>query len=645
MLPSHAASIVNIAGFVAGTSLYAMLLVMLLRPRLATQDARRPDRLLIVTGVLGLIWNLEALVTDGLREFGVPPLPRLAQACAYGALGLLPAVVVHATLRSGVARLTSLSAVAPVACAYALSGSAALIQLGAAVGGAPVPAPAALRLLTFGFAGLIVPLAFLTRGQPGARRALWITALAIFAASALHLSHSERPQATWVIELVGHHASLPIALSILYQEYPFVLADVFLKRAMTLLSLTTATLLAHLAIDRAGLLAATPPDRDVLQLVFLGVALGTALLYPIVTRFSTWFVDTVVLRRVDYEHLRVLLSRRLNESATPRDALDQVCATLGPALSAAKVTWQEAGMAPGREGLPLVRVPSLGITADLTVPTAEAPGFAIFVRAMGGGRRLLSDDVAMLESVALMSARRIDGLRLEQERAERSLREEETQRLASEAELRALRAQLDPHFLFNALTTIGYLIGTAPERALTTLLRLTDLLRHVLGSDRKRSTLGSELALITAYLDIERARFEERLSVEIVVPDDLHGTPIPPLLIQPLVENAIKHGIAPYRHDGRLGLRARVDDPGEDARTLVIQVEDSGPGLSGPAHRPRGGGVGLTNIEQRLERIYGGAASVTLTSRPGGGTIAELRLPFPVAPARQPAAHIRGTRR
>jgi signal transduction histidine kinase len=363
-----------------------------------------------------------------------------------------------------------------------------------------------------------------------------------------------------------------------------------------------------------------------------------------VTRLSSWFVDTVVLRRVDYEHLRVLLSRRLNESATARDALDRVCATLGPALSAAKVTWQETGAAPAAEGLALVRVPSLGITADLTVPTAEAPGFAIFVRAMSGGRRLLSDDVAMLESVALMSARRIDGLRLEQERAERSLREEETQRLASEAELRALRAQLDPHFLFNALTTIGYLIGTAPDRALTTLLRLTDLLRHVLGSDRKNSTLGSELALITAYLDIERARFEERLSVEIAVPDDLHPIPIPPLLIQPLVENAVKHGIAPYREDGRLCLRARMDGSGEAHRRLVIQVEDSGPGLSARARRPRGSGVGLANIEQRLERIYGGAASFTLTSRSGGGTVAELQLPLPVAPAREPAGHIRESR-
>jgi hypothetical protein len=340
----------------------------------------------------------------------------------------------------------------------------------------------------------------------------------------------------------------------------------------------------------------------------------------------------------------VLLSRRLNDSATAPEALDQVCATLGPALSAAKVTWQETGAALATEGLAIVRVPSLGITADLNVPTTEAPGFAIFVREMSGGRRLLSDDVAMLESVALMSARRIDGLRLEQERAERSLREEETQRLASEAELRALRAQLNPHFLFNALTTIGYLIDTAPERALTTLLRLTDLLRHVLGSDRKKSTLGSELALITAYLDIERARFEERLSVEIVVPDDLHATPIPPLLIQPLVENALKHGIAPYREDGRLCLRARIDDSTHGAPTLVIQVEDSGPGLSGPPRRLSGGGVGLTNIEQRLERIYGGAASFTLTSRTGAGTIAELRLPLPIVPARPPADQIEGAR-
>ena len=131
------------------------------------------------------------------------------------------------------------------------------------------------------------------------------------------------------------------------------------------------------------------------------------------------------------------------------------------------------------------------------------------------------------------------------ERYERQLREQEMSTLATEAELRALRAQINPHFLFNALTTIGYLVKAAPDRALETLMRLTSLLRGVLRSEGEFTTLGRELDVIESYLEIERARFEERLRVRIDVPTALRRIRVPPLLLQPVVENAVKHGIAP----------------------------------------------------------------------------------------------------
>ena len=120
----------------------------------------------------------------------------------------------------------------------------------------------------------------------------------------------------------------------------------------------------------------------------------------------------------------------------------------------------------------------------------------------------------------VMAARRIDAIRLTLERYETQLREEEMQKLAAEAELKALRAQINPHFLFNALTTIGYLIDTAPARAVDTLLRLTHLLRGMLRPEGEFTTLGRELELVEHYLDIERERFEERLRVRIDVPAD-----------------------------------------------------------------------------------------------------------------------------
>ena len=155
MSPTHAASLVNLTGFVAGTVLYAMLLVMVLRARSGQPDGRGGiDNLLVLTALLGLAWNTGAFVNYGLRDFGVAPMPRLAQAVAYAALGLLPAVVVHSVLRAGLTKLTSTVTLVLIAAAYPLSGAAMLIHIGSALRGGVVPAPAGLRLLTYGFTHL-----------------------------------------------------------------------------------------------------------------------------------------------------------------------------------------------------------------------------------------------------------------------------------------------------------------------------------------------------------------------------------------------------------------------------------------------------------------------------------------------------------
>jgi hypothetical protein len=211
-----------------------------------------------------------------------------------------------------------------------------LIQIGSALKGSSIPATAALRLLTIGFSALIVPLAIVTRRQPGARRAL-DDLLAVFAVSALHLSQQEQLQLSWPVELIGHHASLPLVLSILYQEYPFALADVFLKRALRLIALMAAALLAYVTMESFGLLSATRESDNVPALVFLGVSLCTALVFPALTRASNWFVDSVVLRRANYDLLRVRLARQLADVTSESAAVDVVTQTIGPALSATSV--------------------------------------------------------------------------------------------------------------------------------------------------------------------------------------------------------------------------------------------------------------------------------------------------------------------
>jgi LytS/YehU family sensor histidine kinase len=246
-----------------------------------------------------------------------------------------------------------------------------------------------------------------------------------------------------------------------------------------------------------------------------------------------------------------------------------------------------------------------------------------------GGRRLLSGDLDTLEAIAVVVARRIDAIRITHERFERELREQEMGKLTTEAELRALRAQINPHFLFNALTTIGYLIQTAPPRALQTLLRLTALLRAVLRSEGEFTTLGRELEVIESYLDIEHARFEQRLQVTIDVPSRLRNVRLPPLILQPLVENAIKHGIAHKQIGGDVTVRARVDRISDSNRQLSIVVSDTGAGTTLEALKlGRRTGVGIANVQRRLECHYGDAASLEIHTTPGEGTVVEIRMPI-----------------
>jgi LytS/YehU family sensor histidine kinase len=240
----------------------------------------------------------------------------------------------------------------------------------------------------------------------------------------------------------------------------------------------------------------------------------------------------------------------------------------------------------------------------------------------------LSDDLATLEAIAVLAARRIDAIRITNERHTRALREREIEKLATEAELRALRAQINPHFLFNALTTIGYLIQTAPPRALETLLQLTALLRGVLRSEGEFTTLGRELDLVQSYLDIERARFEQRLLVTIDVPLGLRNIRLPPLVLQPLVENAVKHGIGQKQIGGAVTIRARIERVQNDKRQLSVVVHDTGAGTTAAAlQRGRETGVGLNNVERRLECQYGSDALLSIRTAPGEGMTVEIRVP------------------
>ncbi|MEO0556602.1 MAG: histidine kinase [Bacteroidota bacterium] len=191
------------------------------------------------------------------------------------------------------------------------------------------------------------------------------------------------------------------------------------------------------------------------------------------------------------------------------------------------------------------------------------------------------------------------------------------------AELRALRAQINPHFLFNALNTIAALVRVRPEAAERVTETLADLFRYSLAaSDRPTVTLAEEIDSARLYLDIEQARYGEDLTVEIDVPDELAGTPVPSLVLQPLVENAVKHGVRQRDGRGTVRIHAITTD-----RTLVVRVSDTGPGFgSDDIEHVLGRGTGLTNVAERL-RAYHDRAELALDDTDGGGTVI-VRLPL-----------------
>lgn len=612
----NAALLVNLLGFSVGIALYALVAVMVVRHR-GSRRAENANFLLLTTAALGLLWNVGELYGFVSKDFGGPVISPLLVALSFSALGFLPSVVVHSAQaeESGTHWLTF--------AAYGFSVIATLMHFQAALSGSSVPSDLALQTLTFGSLALSAGLLIFNLRQTLEKKAVWAAALLVFAVSALHLS-GEREGTSWYVELIAHQSSLPLALVILYQNYRFAFADLFLKRAISLMLLTVLASGLYVFVAVPLLRYHETHDRDDVQAaaLILGLWVATALVYPLIYKFAVWLVDKVLLHRVDYAQLQQDIAREVETLESIDAVLDKISERLAKTLTARSATWNES------DDGETARYPSVILNADdagIIIPTAEAPQYCVRLSEFFGGRRLLSDEIALLESVSLVTARRIDVLRVSHERFEQKFREQEFAKLATEAQLTALRSQINPHFLFNALTTLGYLIKTSPDKAYDTLLRLTQLLRGVLRSTGEFSTLGEELKLIESYLDIERARFEERLSVKIDVPEGLKNITVPSLILQPIVENAIKHGVSENKKGGEVRISA-VKTNGSADPMLRLTVWDSGPGKNA-AIANETDGVGLHNIRERLATYYGGSAKLTLAITESEGTEAAIDLP------------------
>ena len=215
-------------------------------------------------------------------------------------------------------------------------------------------------------------------------------------------------------------------------------------------------------------------------------------------------------------------------------------------------------------------------------------------------------------------------------RIEHRLQEQE--KLLMAARVEALASQINPHFLFNTLTSISSLIRSQPETARTVIVKLSGLLRRLLRSQEHFVTLREELEAIDEYLDIETVRFGPKLKVEKDIDPESLDVVVPSMLLQPLIENSIKHGLAPKIGEGRITIRS-VRQNGH----AIIDIIDNGVGVNvnaAHADRVRDGGIGLRNVNERLRVIYGANYQLQLDSVPGEGTCARIVIPELIEPAR-----------
>jgi sensor histidine kinase YesM len=206
---------------------------------------------------------------------------------------------------------------------------------------------------------------------------------------------------------------------------------------------------------------------------------------------------------------------------------------------------------------------------------------------------------------------------------EKDVLEEKLKTLAAQAELKALRAQINPHFLFNSLNTVASLVNINPAKAEEAVERLADIFRYALSaSDKEFVTLRDELDFIDSYLEIEKARFADRLRVSTDIPSKILDAPVPSLILQPLVENSVKHGFSESRE-------LKIEVMGYmDGDSVKVEIKDDGKGISEEIKRGiYTNGTGLKNVNERLQKVYGEGYGLEIQENKPKGTVATVIIP------------------
>ncbi len=295
----------------------------------------------------------------------------------------------------------------------------------------------------------------------------------------------------------------------------------------------------------------------------------------------------------------------------------------------------------------LAEIFQAGASVVVTVPDPPdpAPGFAgmiarlreraqpvgyVMIEPRESGSRFLSEDQLLLSSLAESTSFLLENIRLREKRIEQETREQELVLNANRSQLKALRAQINPHFLFNALNTIAGLIPEHPDRADRTIERLADVFRYTLcWAEREWVPLDEEIRAVRAYLEVEQARFDDTLTVRIGIGKETEDVRIPSMIVQTLVENAVKHGVSAICDPGLIEIESRIR-----SGCLIIQVRDNGPGFDEEAMKRAGQGdsnYGLQNTRDRLFGYFGTLGRLRIgRDKARGLTEVEIQIPVKI---------------
>jgi two-component system LytT family sensor kinase len=578
-LSIHEPVLVNTIGHAAGAVMFGILLYLFL---VSWRRARvEPSGLPALAAALAMLWNVGSLIALAAGpDSGI--LADVIAAASFSVLGLLPAVLLHIHLESHHRALW--------VSGYLLSVIAAGLHIADLLTRAPRFHYAALLLITLGFAGLTALSVFLEmneKNRPAASRLAAAMGLFLLAISFAHF-RSEHPSRAWPVEIALHHAGIPLGIFVLLQGYRFLLLDAFLRFALNASLAAAALLISIRAVQSPELARRIQHPFDAGLLFVSACLLLTAFVY-VRNRLQGWLTRVIFLRSNVEEPLRDL--QHPEPALESEDEyLENAARVIARFLRAPRFLVSVECVLKGDPTVLDSSDPALPAWAQAAVPLAFSRGDmkCLILGPRDGGRRYLSEDLAVLSRLRAAVIEHVEQLRSAQ-----------MQSLVTQAELRALQAQINPHFLFNSLNTLYGSIDRSNAEARRLVLNLSDVFRYFLQLDRPFIEVREELRIIRAYLEIEELRLGPKLRTEIEIDSAILHATIPVLSIQPLVENAVKHGVASRAAEGFVRLTVR-----RESDTISVQVSNSGEWDARKMASPNGG-VGLANVRRRLALCYG----------------------------------------